>query len=55
MIYLLIPFLLAVGYYTCSYGVFIMKKEKNILAAVGTIALGIIGVIVPIIVFLIKY
>jgi len=55
MIYLLILFFLAVGYYTCSYGAFIIKKEKNILAAVGTIALGIIGTVVPIMVLFMKY
>jgi hypothetical protein len=55
MIYLLILFLIAVGYYTFTYGVFIMTKEKNTLAAVGTILLAVIGTILPIIVLFLKY
>jgi hypothetical protein len=55
MKYLLILFLIAVGYYTFTYGVFIIRKEKNTLAAAGTILLAVIGILAPIIVLFIKY
>lgn len=55
MIYLLIILFIAIGYHTCTYGVFIIKKEKNMLAAIGTILLAFIGIVVPIIVLFLKY
>ncbi|HEY9061447.1 MAG TPA: hypothetical protein VIO64_13215 [Pseudobacteroides sp.] len=55
MIYLLIILCVAIGYYTCTYGVFILKNEKNMLAAIGTILLAVISTVVSIIVLFLKY
>jgi hypothetical protein len=55
MIYLLILILIAIGYYTFTYGVFIIRREKNTLAAAGTILLAVVGTLAPIIALFIKY
>jgi hypothetical protein len=55
MIYILIAFFIAVGYYTFTYGLYLLKKEKNKLAAAGTIILAIIGTAVPVVVLFLKY
>lgn len=55
MIYLLNLFFIAIGYYTYTYGLFILKKEKNLLAATGTVFLAVVGTLAPIIVLFIKY
>ena len=52
MIYLLILPLLAVGYHTMSYGIYLIKKEKNNLAAAGTfilMALSLVGAVLALI------
>ncbi len=54
MIYILVIFMLCCGYYTFTYGISIWKNEKNKLASIGTIAMAIIGVVLPIIVLFIK-
>ena len=48
-------FVSAAGVYTFSYGVYLAKKEKNALAAFGTILLSLISVAAPAIMFILKY
>ena len=55
MIYLFILVLLAISYHTFSYGVFLVKKEKNKLAAFGTILLSLLNLAVPIYVIILRY
>ncbi len=55
MIYLLILFLLAVSYHTFSYGIFLIKKEKNKLAAFGTILLSLLNLVIPTYVLLLRF
>lgn len=55
MIYLIILFLLAVSYHTFSYSIFLIKKEKNKLAAFGTILLSLLNLAVPIYIILLRY
>jgi hypothetical protein len=49
MIYLLIfvLFLLAVNYYAFSYGLFLVRKEKNRLAGFGIFLLVLVCFLVP--------
>lgn len=54
MIYILIPFLIGISYYTFSYGIFIQKEEKNKLAATGTILLALLSILAPIIAIVYK-
>jgi hypothetical protein len=55
MVYLIILFLLAVSYHTFSYSIFLIKKEKNKLAAFGTILLSLLNLAVPIYILLSRY
>lgn len=48
-------FVTAAAIYTFSYGVYLAKKEKNALAAFGTILLSLIAVIAPATMLLLKY
>ena len=54
MTYVLIVFMVCCGYYTFTYGLSLWKNQKNKLASVGTIAVAIIGVILPVIVLFMK-
>lgn len=54
MNYLLSLFIIAVGYYTTTYGVHLWKNENNKLGSVGTIIIAIVGTVVPIIVLFVK-
>lgn len=55
MIYLIAVFLIAVSYHTFSYGMHLIKKEKNSLAAVGVILMAVINLAAPIILFIVMY
>lgn len=55
MIYIIAIFLLAVTYHTFSYSIHLIKKEKNMLAAIGTMAIAAISLVAPIIMFIYKY
>ena len=55
MTYLFIPVLLAISYHTFSYGIFLIKKEKNRLAAFGTILLSLLNLVVPVYVIILRY
>ncbi|MEN6313883.1 MAG: hypothetical protein ABFD25_06510 [Clostridiaceae bacterium] len=55
MIYLLVVLLAAVSYHTFSYGKYLIKKEKNRLAAFGAILMGIINLVVPILFLILRY
>lgn len=48
--YVLILFMLALGYYSLSYGVYQIRKERNFLGGIATIVLSAAGTIAPIIV-----
>lgn len=54
MIYILFLFIIVSNYYTLTYGVYLWKNENNKLGSVGTIAIAVIGTIVPILVVFIK-
>lgn len=54
-IIIFIIFLIAVSYHTFSYGMYLIKKEKNTLAAVGVIAVAVINLAVPIILLVYIY
>ena len=55
MIYFIIPLLLAVGYHTMSYGIYLVKKEKNNLAATGTFILMALSLVTPVVVIILRY
>lgn len=54
MIYILFLFIIGSNYYTLTYGIYLWKNENNKLGSIGTIAIAIIGTIVPIVVGFIK-
>jgi hypothetical protein len=45
MIYLLMIFVGVSGYYTLSYGITILKEDKNLLGGIATITLAILSTI----------
>jgi hypothetical protein len=53
MIYIFILFILASGYYTFSFGIF-QYKNKNKLGGLSTMAVALIGTILPAYVLIIK-
>jgi len=55
MIFILAIFLFAVSYHAFSYGLHLIKKEKNFLAAIGVISMAVINLAAPILLFIIKY
>ena len=55
MIYILIIFLTAVSYHTFSYSMHLIKKEKNILAAVGVMSMAVINLAAPMVLLIFKY
>ncbi|NLK85994.1 MAG: hypothetical protein GX279_00685 [Clostridiaceae bacterium] len=55
IIFIIILFVVAAGIYTFSYGIYLAKKEKNALAAFGTIFLSLITVAAPVIMLILKY
>ncbi len=48
-------FVTASAVYTFSYGLYLAKKEKNALAAFGTILLSLITIAAPAITLILKY
>lgn len=55
MIFVLTIFLAAVSYHTFSYGMHLIKKEKNTLAAIGVISMAAINLVAPVILSIFKY
>lgn len=55
MIYTLVVLFAAVSYHTFSYGKYLIKKEKNSLAAFGAILMGIINLLIPTLFLILKY
>lgn len=55
MIYILMLFLLAVCYHTISYSIYLIKKEKNKLAAFGTIVIALLGLAAPVLMLIYRY
>lgn len=54
MIYILVLFMLACGYYTLSYGVSLYQEDGNRLGGAATIILSLVGTIGPIMVLFMK-
>lgn len=54
MRYFLILIFLVIGYHTFSYGVNVLKNEKNKLAAFGVFLLAVAGVCIPAVMLFVK-
>jgi len=52
--YYLIPFILACGYYTFTYGKSLWVDDRNKLAGFGTVFLALLGTAAPIIFMFMK-
>jgi hypothetical protein len=55
MIYGIIIILAAFSYHILSYGMHLIRKEKNTLAAVGVILIAVINLAAPIILIIFNY
>lgn len=47
-------FILCAGYYSLTYGIYVLKTEKNTLGGFGVLLITIIGTVLPIIMLFIK-
>jgi ABC-type maltose transport system permease subunit len=54
MIYILACFMLTSGYYTLTYGISIYKEDSNKLGGYASIAVAVLGTLLPIIILFLK-